>query len=103
MHSIIVRNLPYYTNITISVTYVNQVTLGCTFFLFPPKKYPQKSGAIFQVDLYVFAMCTEIPNGTHKLHHVKQSAVFQDEPFTFPYGGMNHFYRHWNKRMLTIM
>ncbi len=28
MHSIIVRNLPYYTNVTITVTFINQVTLG---------------------------------------------------------------------------
>ncbi len=103
MHSIIVRNLPYYTNVTITVTFVNQVTLGRTFFLFPPKNYPQNSGAIFQVDLYVFIMHTEISNGTHKLHHVKRLAVFQDEPFAIPYGGMNHFHRHWNKRVLTIM
>ncbi len=103
MHSIIVRILPYYTNVTISVTFVNQVTMGRTFFLFPPKNYPQKSGAIFQVDLYVFVMRTEVPNGTHKLHHVKQSAVFQDEPFAIPYSRMNHFHRHWNKCMLTIM
>jgi hypothetical protein len=103
MHSIIVRNLPYYTNGMITVTFVNQVTLSCTFFLFLPKNYPQKSGAIFQVDLYVFVMHTEIPNCTHKLHHVKQLAVFQDKLFAILYGGMNHFHRHWNKRMLTIM
>ncbi len=103
MHSIIVRNLPYYTNVMITVTFVNQVTLGRTFLLFPLKNYPQKSGAIFQVHLYVFVMHTEIPNGTHKLHHVKRSAIFQDKPFTIPYGGMNHFHRHWNKRMLANM
>ncbi len=103
MHSIIVRNLPYYTNVTITVTFVNQVTLGHTFFLFPPKNYPQKSGAIFQVDLYMFVMRMEISNRTHKLHRVKRSAVFQDEPFATLYGRMNHFHRHWNKRMLTIM
>ncbi len=103
MHSIIVCNLSYYTNVTITVTFVNQVTLGHTFFVFPQKNYRQKSGAIFQVDLYVFVMHTEIPNGTHKLHHVKQSAVFQDEPFTILYGEMNHFHPHWNKGMFTIM
>ncbi len=69
MHSIIVCNLPYYTDVMITITFANQVTLGCTFFLFPLKKYLQKSGAIFQVDLYMFVMHTEIPNGTHKLHH----------------------------------
>ncbi len=103
MHSIIVRNLPYYTNVTVTITFVNQVTLRRTFFLFPPKKYPQKSSAIFQVNLYVFVMHTEISNRTHKLYNVKQSAIFQDKLFAILYGGMNHFHRHWNKRMLTIM
>ncbi len=84
-------------------SFVNQVTLGRTFFLFPPKNCSQKSGAIFQVNLYVFVMHTEIPNDTHKLHHVKRLAVFQDKLFAIPYGRMNHFHRHWNKRMLTIM
>ncbi len=37
MHSIIVPNLPYYTNVTITVTFVNQVTLSHTFLLFLPK------------------------------------------------------------------
>ncbi len=91
MHSIIVHNLPYYMNVTITVTFVNQVTLSCTLFLFPPRNYPQKSSAIVQVDLYVLVMHTEIPNRTHKLHHVKRSAVFQDELFAFLYSGMNHF------------
>jgi hypothetical protein len=45
----------------------------------------------------------EISNGTHKLHHVKRSAVFQNEPFTIPYCRINHLCRHWNKRMLTIV
>jgi hypothetical protein len=99
----IVLNLPYYTNVTITVTFINQVMLSRTFLLFPPVNYPHKSGAIFQVDLYMFDMHTKIPNGTHKLHHVKRLAVFQDEPFTIPYGGMNHLHRYWNKRMLTII
>jgi hypothetical protein len=51
----------------------------------------------------VFDIHTEIPNGTHKLHHVKRSAVFQNEPFTIPYGRINHLCHHWNKRMLTIV
>ncbi len=103
MHPIIVLNLPYYTNVTITVTFINQVTLSCTFLLFPPENYPHKSSAIFQVDLYVFDVHMEIPNGTHKLHHVKQSAVFQDKPFAIPYSRMNHFHHHWNKCMLTII
>jgi hypothetical protein len=36
-------------------------------------------------------------------HHVKRSAVFQNEPFTIPNGKINHLCRHWNKRMLTIV
>jgi hypothetical protein len=45
----------------------------------------------------------KIPNGTNKLNHVKQSAVFQNKPFGIPYGRMNHLCRDWNKRMLTIV
>jgi hypothetical protein len=51
----------------------------------------------------VFDIHTEIPNGTYKLHHVKQLAVFQNEPFTIPYDRINHLRRHWNKPMLTIV
>ncbi len=94
MYPIIVLNHPYYTNVTITVTFVNQVTLSHTFLLFLPENYPHKSGAIFQINLYVFDVHMEIPNGTHKLHHVKQLAVFQDKQFEIPYGGMNHFYHH---------
>ncbi len=64
---------------------------------------PAIPGVIFQVDLYVFDVHTQIPNGTHKLHHVKRSAIFQDKPFAIPYGRMNHFHHHWNKCMLTII
>ncbi len=104
MHSIIVLNLPYYTNVTITVTFVfNQVTLSRTFLLFLPENYPHKSAAIFQVDLYVFEIHTKIPNGTHKLHHVKWSAIFQDKLFAIPYSRMHHFHRHWNKCMLTMI
>jgi hypothetical protein len=103
MHSIIVLNLPYYTNVTITVTFVNQVMLSRTFLRFPRENYPHKSGAIFQVDLYVFDVHTKIPNGTHKLHHVKRLAVFQDKPFAIPYGRMNHFHCHWNKCMFIII
>ncbi len=46
MHSIIVLNLPYYMNVIITVTFVNQVTLSCTFLLFLPENYPHKSSAI---------------------------------------------------------
>ncbi len=56
MH-IIELNLPYYMNVTITVTFVNQVTLSRTFLLFPPENYPHKSGAIFQVN-FTCLMCT---------------------------------------------
>ncbi len=103
MHSILVLNHPYYRNVMITITFVNQVTLSRTFLLFPPENYPHKSSAIFQVNLHVFDVHTKIPNGTHKLHHVKRSAVFQDEPLAIPYGGTNHFHCHWNKCIITII
>ncbi len=103
VHTIIVFDLPYYTNVTITVTFVNQVTLCRAFVLFSPMNYPHKSGAIIHINLYLFYIHTEIPNGTNKLNHVKWLAVFQNEPFTIPYGRMNHLCRHWNKRMLTIV
>jgi hypothetical protein len=103
MHTKIVFNLPYDTNVMITVTFINQVMLSHTFLLLSPENYPHKSSAIFQINVYVFDIHMEIPNSTHKLHHVKQVAVFQNEPFTIPYGRINHLCRHWNKRMLTIV
>ncbi len=73
------------------------------FFFFPPKYYLHKSCTIFHIDLYVFNIHTEIPNGTNKLNDVKQLVIFQNKPFGIPYGRMNHLCRHWNKRMLTIV
>jgi hypothetical protein len=87
----------------ITVTFVNQVTLCRAFVLFSPENYPHKSGAIFHINLYVFYIHTEIPNGINKLNHVKWLAIFQDKPFAIPYSRMNHCCRHWNKRMLTIV
>jgi hypothetical protein len=103
VHTIIIFYLPYYTNVSITVTFVNQVTLCRAFVLFSPENYPHKSGAIFHINLYVFYIHTEIPNGTNKLNHVKRLAVFQNEPFTIPYGRINHLHPHLNKRMLTIV
>jgi hypothetical protein len=51
----------------------------------------------------VFDIHSEISNGTHKLHHAKRLAVFQNKPFTIPYGRINHLCCHWNKLMLTIV
>jgi hypothetical protein len=77
-------------------------TVQCILF-FSPENYPHKSGAIFHIDLYVFNIHTEIPNGNNKLNHVKQLAVFQNKPFWIPYGRMNHLCCDWNKHMLTIV
>ncbi len=103
VHTIIIFNLSYYTNITITVTFVNQAMLCCAFSFFSPENYPHKARTIFHVDLYVFNIHTKIPNGTNKLNHVKRSAVFQKKPFGIPYGRMNHLCRDWNKCMLTIV
>ncbi len=101
--TIIIFDLSYYTNITNTVTFVNQAMLCRAFFFFPPKYYLHKSCTIFHINLYVFNIHTEISNGTNKLNHMKQLAVFQNKPFRIPYGRMNHLCRHWNKRMLTIV
>jgi hypothetical protein len=65
----------------ITLTFVNQATLCHAFFFLSPENYPHKSSAIFHIDLYVFNIHTEIPNGTNKLNHVKWLAVFQNKPF----------------------
>ncbi len=101
--TIIFFHLSYYTNITITVTFMNQATLCRAFFFFPPKYYLHKLCTIFQINLYVFDIHTKIPNGTNKLYHMKRSAVFQNKPFGIPYGRMNHLCHHWNKCMLTIV
>ncbi len=103
VHTIIVFDLSYYRNVTITVTFVNQVMLCCAFVLFSPESYQHKSGAIFHIDLYVFYIHMEIANGTNELNHVKRSAVFQNKPFAIPHGRINHLCCHWNKRMLTIV
>jgi hypothetical protein len=99
----IIFNLSYYTNITITVTFVNQPTLCRTFFLFPPNNYLHKSRVIFHINLYVLSIHTEVPDSTTKLNHMKQSAIFQNKPFAFPDSRMNHLCRYWNKRILTII
>jgi hypothetical protein len=101
VHTIIIFDLSYYTNVTITDTFVNQAMLCCAFVYFSAD--PHKSGAIFHIDLYVFNIHTDISNGTNKLNHVKWLAVFQNKPFAIPYGRMNHLCHHWNKRMLTIV
>ncbi len=103
MNTIIIFNLSYYTNIMITVTFVNQSTLCHAFFLFPQKNYPHKSHAIFHMDLYILSIHTEVPNSTNELNHMKRSAVFQNKPFAFPDSRMNHLCHYWNKCMLTIV
>jgi hypothetical protein len=93
--TIIIFDLSYYTNITITVTFMNHLTLCRAFFLFFPKCYPHKSYTIFHI--------TKIPSGTNKLNHVKWSAIFQNKPFGIPYGRMNHLCCDWNKHVLTIV
>jgi hypothetical protein len=100
--TIIIFDFSYYTNISITVTFVKQAMLCRAFSFVFPDNYPLKSGAIFHINLYVFIIPTEISNGTHKLYHVKQPAVYQNQPFQIPYNRMNHLCHYWNKRMLTI-
>ncbi len=55
MHTIIVFDLPNYTNVTNTVvTFINQTMLCHTFVLFLPENDLHKSGAIYQINLYVF-------------------------------------------------
>ncbi len=101
--TILIFNLSYYTNITITFTFMNHLTLCRAFFLFLPKYSPHKSRTIFHIDSYTFNIHTEIPNGINKLNHVKWLAVFQKEPFGISYGRMNHLCCDWNEHMLTIV
>ncbi len=103
MHTIIIFDLSYYTNIMMTVTFVNHPTLCSAFFLFLPKYCPHKSRTIFHINLCILSTYTKVPNGTNKLNHVKRSAVFQNKPFWIPYGRMNHLICNWNKRMLTVV
>jgi hypothetical protein len=103
IHTIIVFNLPNYTNETITVTFINQAMLCHTLVFFFLENDPHKSSAILQINLYVFFIHTEIPNGTNKLNHVERLSVFQNEPFAIPYGRTNHLCRCWNNCMLTIV
>ncbi len=102
MDNITIFDLSYYTNIMITVRFMNHLMLCRAFFLFLSNYNPHKSCTIFHIDLYVFNIHTEISNGTNKLNHVKRLAVFQNEPFGIPCGRMNHLCRDWNKRMLTM-
>ncbi len=79
--TIVIFDLTFYTNITITVTFINQATLCRAFSFVSPENYRHKSGDIFHIDLYVLNIPTEIPNGTNKLNHVKRLPVFQNKPF----------------------
>jgi hypothetical protein len=76
VNTIIIFNFSYYTNISLTVTFVNHLTLRRAFLCFSPKNYLHKSCTIFHIDLYVFNIPMEVPNGTNKLNHVKRLAVF---------------------------
>ncbi len=102
VNTIIIFNLSYYTNITITVTFVKQAMLCRAFSFVSHENYPHKSGAIFHINLYIISIHTEVPNSTNELNHVKRSAVFQNKPFAFPDSRMNHLCHYWNKRMSTI-
>jgi hypothetical protein len=103
VNTIINFNLSYYTNVMITITFVNQPTLCRAFSLVPPKSYPHKSRAVFHINLYVLSIHTEVPDSTNKLYHMKRLAIVQNKPFAFPDSRMNHLCRYWNKRMLTII
>jgi hypothetical protein len=100
--TIIIFDHSYYTNIMITVTFVNHPML-CRAFLFHPMYYLHKSQTIFHIDVYILSIHTEVPNSTSKLNHVKWSAIYQNKPFAFPHGRMNHHCRYWYKGMLTIV
>jgi hypothetical protein len=101
-NTITIFDLSYYTNITITVTFVKQAMLYHAFSFVSPENYLHESGAIFHINLYILSIHTEVPNSTNKLYHVKWLAVFQNKPFTLPDSRMNHLCRDWNKRVLTI-
>jgi hypothetical protein len=101
--TIIIFDLSYYMNTMITLTFVKQPTLCRAFFFFPPNYYLHKLPAIFHINLHVLNIHMEVPHGTNKLNHVKQSAIFQNDPFAFPHGRMNHLCHYWNKHMLTIV
>ncbi len=103
VNTIIIFNLSYYTNITITVTFVNQPTLCRAFFFFPPMYHPHKSHAIFWIDLYILSIHTEVPQSTNELNHMKRLVIFQNKPFGIPYSRMHHVCHYWNKCMLTII
>jgi hypothetical protein len=102
-NTIIIFNLSYCTNITITITFVNQPMLCCALFFFPLEMYPQKSGAIFHIDVYIVGIYTEAPKGINKLYHVKQLAVFQNKPFALQDSRINHHHHYWNKCMLIFV
>jgi hypothetical protein len=103
MNTIIIFNLSYYTNITITITFMNQLMLCHAFFFFPPENYLHKSCAIFHINLYILTIHTEVPSSNNKLNYMKWSAVLQNKPLSFRDSKMNHICHYWNKRMLTIV
>jgi hypothetical protein len=103
VNTIIIFNLSFYTNIAITVTFVNHLMLCRAFLFFSPKYHLHKSCTIFHIDLYLFNILTEVSNSTNKFNHVKWMAVLKKKTFRIPYGTINHPCRDWNERMLTII
>jgi hypothetical protein len=56
VHTIIIFDLSYYTNIMMTVTFVNHPMLCHVFFFFSPKYYLHKSCTIFDIDLYILSI-----------------------------------------------
>jgi hypothetical protein len=104
VNTIIILNLSYYMNITITmITFVNQLMLCLAFIFFRPKNYLHKSRFIFHINHYILNIHTEVPKSTNKLYHMKWLTVFQNKPFAFQDTGMNHLCHYWDKHMLTIV
>ncbi len=102
VNTIIIFNLSYYTNISITVTFVNQPTLCHALFSFL-QRITHTSPVPSSTSICTYFIYTEVPNSTNKLNHVKRSAVFQNKPVALPDSRINHLCHYWNKHMLTIV
>ncbi len=83
VNTIITFDHSYYTNIMLTITFMNQRTLSRAFFFFPPKYYLHMSCAIFHINLYILSIYTEVPNSTNELNYMKRLAIFQNKYFAF--------------------
>jgi hypothetical protein len=103
VNTITIFSCSYHTNITITITFVNQMMLRCALFFFPAENYQHKSRAIFHINFYILSIHTEVPNSTNKLNQKKWSSIFQNKPVAFGDNRMNHLCHYWDKHMLTIV